>query len=669
MKPLKLSFTTRLIVLVSALSVGATLVSSALLTWTNYRATIQQAAEQGESIAHLLAKSARLARVLPAEVEEILAQHMVITGQLVAQFVDVAEKAGLSADDISRRLTKITESKVLDEFWITDEKGHAYIRKLGSPDFTFSPSGEQQPQAHEFWKLLSGESAIVVQQARKREIDQERFKYVGVSGVDKPRIVQVGYNARFIDMLDEHLGLQRTIDNLISTDEIDAIFVFNKEMDLIASPKSGTEPVTAAVLAPDEIPPIRSVIISGESRTLVESDKISVIAPIRSDDGATVGAALIRTPTAHIKMHLDFQLKVAAAIATSTAILGALMASWLARRQAAPLLTITKAARDVEARQFSPHELDEIEKRDDEVGQLGRVFKEVAQGFLDKERTLDALVKERTTALEERNTQLETLSTRLSKYLSPQIYGSLFKQSQFAAVAAKRKKLTIFFSDIVNFSEITEQAESEDITRILNEYLNEMARIALHHGATIDKYVGDAVMIFFGDPETRGVKEDAENCIAMAIDMQNMTRRLRHRWRTQGFDHPFEVRMGVNTGYCTVGDFGSDERMDYTIIGHQVNLAARLEQAAKPGAILISHETYSLVKDMVEVDEQQEIFVKGSSSAIRTYRVVDLQAAKTSVIEEEQPGLSLKVDFAATDREEAKRLLESVLERLQAPEH
>ena len=99
-----------------------------------------------------------------------------------------------------------------------------------------------------------------------------------------------------------------------------------------------------------------------------------------------------------------------------------------------------------------------------------------------------------------------------------------------------------------------------------------MSKIALEHGATIDKYVGDAIVIFFGDPETRGVEADALACVKMAIAMRERMRELEKIWRTSGIENPLKCRIGINTGYCTVGNFGSEDRMDYTIIGGSVNL-------------------------------------------------------------------------------------------------
>src|SRR5262245_5012084 len=182
-----------------------------------------------------------------------------------------------------------------------------------------------------------------------------------------------------------------------------------------------------------------------------------------------------------------------------------------------------------------------------------------------------------------KNRALETLSSKLSKYLSPQVYSSIFTGERSVEIASNRKKLTVFFSDIAEFTAITDKLEPEEITGLLNRYLTEMSKVALEYGATIDKYVGDAMLLFFGDPETKGAKQDAEACVRMAIAMQCRLRELQREWRDAGLQRLFHVRIAINTGYCTVGNFGSEDRMDYTIIGNEVNLASRLQSRAEPG--------------------------------------------------------------------------------------
>jgi adenylate cyclase len=276
-------------------------------------------------------------------------------------------------------------------------------------------------------------------------------------------------------------------------------------------------------------------------------------------------------------------------------------------------------------------------------------------------------IEEGSRRVAEQNSMLEALSAKLSKYLSPQLYKSIFSGAQDVAIASKRKKLTVFFSDIAGFTETTENLESEELTAVLNHYLTEMSAIALAHGATIDKYIGDAMLLFFGDPDTKGIKEDAKACVMMAIAMQRRMRELEHEWRDRGLERPFRIRMGISTGFCTVGNFGSQDRMDYTIIGNEVNLAARLQTSCEPGSILLAHETNALVSDLVLTEEQPPITVKGFAKPINTYKIVgtyDDLVEKGRVVLQERKGLRVLVDLTKQDKSEAITMLEEVLSQL-----
>jgi adenylate cyclase len=267
----------------------------------------------------------------------------------------------------------------------------------------------------------------------------------------------------------------------------------------------------------------------------------------------------------------------------------------------------------------------------------------------------------------QKNKELEALSTKLSKYLSPQIYNSIFTGAQNVEIASRRKKLTIFFSDVVNFTETTDKLESEELTNLLNHYLTEMSRIALEFGATIDKYIGDAIMAFFGDPESKGVKEDAIACVRMAIAMLRRMQELRSEWRELGAERPFQLRIGINTGYCTVGNFGSADRMDYTIIGNMVNMTARLQSHAEIDSILMGHETYSLVKGMVATAKHSPITVKGFAEPLNCYKVLGLYddlVREGQVIREEQEGFKFMLDLKKQDKQKAISTLEAILARL-----
>jgi class 3 adenylate cyclase len=208
------------------------------------------------------------------------------------------------------------------------------------------------------------------------------------------------------------------------------------------------------------------------------------------------------------------------------------------------------------------------------------------------------------------------------------------------------------------------------VTRLLNQYLSEMSRIALAHGATIDKYVGDAIVIFFGDPESRGIKEDAVACVRMAIAMRKKMTEMEAVRKDMGLEHPLRCRMGIDTGVCTVGNFGSDDRMDYAIIGGGVNLAARLETACPPNEILISYETHAHVKDRVLCEEHGHLEVKGIAYPVATYRVIDLHenlGEDNRAIRHKLPHFQLDVDvslMSVEQQREAAEVLRQAAERL-----
>ena len=194
--------------------------------------------------------------------------------------------------------------------------------------------------------------------------------------------------------------------------------------------------------------------------------------------------------------------------------------------------------------------------------------------------------------------------------------------------------------------------------------------VALEHGAIIDKYVGDAIMIFFGDPESRGVSEDALACVRMAIAIQKRMQELSAGWRGSGIEKPLACRIGIHTGYCTVVNFGSEDRMDYTMIGGAVNLASRLESEAPPGGFLISYGTYAHVKNEVLCEEMGSLRVRGIGHPVATFRVVDLHnnlRGANERVRAELPHLKLDVDpklMSADERREAAALLTETLNRL-----
>ena len=204
----------------------------------------------------------------------------------------------------------------------------------------------------------------------------------------------------------------------------------------------------------------------------------------------------------------------------------------------------------------------------------------------------------------------------------------------------------------------------DNAPRLLAGFLLITLSLAIYFTPT---YVGDAIMGFFGDPASRGSKEDAIACIKMSIAMQRRMRELQLKWLELGSEKPFKLRIGINTGFCTVGNFGSDDRMDYTIIGNEVNLAARLQSHAELGGILVAHETASLINDTILTEEQEAISAKGFAQPVRVYRVVgiyDELEKDGRIIREERDGFRLLIDLTKGDQAGAVAAVENALARL-----
>ncbi len=208
-----------------------------------------------------------------------------------------------------------------------------------------------------------------------------------------------------------------------------------------------------------------------------------------------------------------------------------------------------------------------------------------------------------------------------SQYLAPAVVDRLVDNPQLLKLGGERKVLTAFFSDVAGFSSIAEQLEAEELVDLLNMYLTDMTEIIIKYEGTVDKYEGDAIIAFFGAPLSF---EDhaARTCLA-AIDMQKRLAELREKWKRDG-KHQLFMRIGMNTGQVVVGNMGSINRMDYTMMGDSVNLAARLEGVNKQyqTSTMISQFTYEMAKNDIEARELDSIRVVGKKEPIKIYELL-----------------------------------------------
>ncbi|HEY7478579.1 MAG TPA: adenylate/guanylate cyclase domain-containing protein [Actinomycetota bacterium] len=213
--------------------------------------------------------------------------------------------------------------------------------------------------------------------------------------------------------------------------------------------------------------------------------------------------------------------------------------------------------------------------------------------------------------------ELERVS-RLKRYLSPSVAESIVTGERDVSLAPRRKFLTTFFSDIRGFTQIAERMEPDELVEQMNAYLTEMTEIVFRNGGTLDKIVGDALMVFFGDPIPQ--QDHAARAVRMAFEMRERLEKLDGEWANR-FKEPFRMGYGISTGWVTVGDIGSPTRIDYTVLGNEVNLASRLADHAEAGQILVTEATLEEVADLVVATPLEAISLHGVSRVVHVYAV------------------------------------------------
>jgi len=218
--------------------------------------------------------------------------------------------------------------------------------------------------------------------------------------------------------------------------------------------------------------------------------------------------------------------------------------------------------------------------------------------------------------------QRSFITSAFGQYLSPDVIEALVENPEKLSLGGERREMTAFFSDVQGFSTISESLTPDELVNLLNKYLTAMCDIISEHNGTIDKFEGDAIIAFWGAPLHQ--PDHAKLCCYACIDMQKKLEVLREEWMKEGMPRIL-VRMGVNSGPMVVGNMGSQSRMDYTIMGDSVNLAARLEGANKfyKNFSMISEFTYKQAADFVDVRELDTIRVVGKNEPINVYDLVD----------------------------------------------
>ncbi len=217
--------------------------------------------------------------------------------------------------------------------------------------------------------------------------------------------------------------------------------------------------------------------------------------------------------------------------------------------------------------------------------------------------------------------RLERAHVLIRRYVPEQVADAVLSGTPEVIDRHERRKLTVFFSDLVGFTDMSDELEPEDLATVLHEYFTEMSAIARRHDGTVDDLIGDAILVFFGAPDRTDDRDQALRAVRMAVEMQQAMGSLNERWAAAGIPETLVVRMGINTGVATVGNFGSADRTKYTALGKQVNVAARIQSKCEPGKVLIGHATWLLVRDEIDCTAKGELELKGLRKPMPAYEV------------------------------------------------
>lgn len=411
----QLSLKARIIMLM----VGVALISTIVSLWAAQRnaelAIWEQVNKDGELVGTIIAETIAMSREIPDKLEESLERDMTSTARLMAEYVALAERAGVSRRDLQQVLDSLAANLGIAEIWITDSTGKVVISVPKDTPFTFSPEPDKQPQASEFWPLLTGQAQVVAQLTQRRDLDGAFFKYVGVTGVDRPRIVQLGIKREQVEEVRSRLSIARLNDALVRSGVlVKPLLVVDgqlKPIDQLITPESARAGVEVDRIAP-HIDLLKQALSSGTILSRMEA-KAAVIyspygSPYGSQDGSFQGAFVAAFPRYALDHLLAQQRKtiliIGAVVFAAASALGWFVSTRLTRR----LAVISRAARELQEGRFDRlQELQRFAGQRDEIGRLGQVVHKMGHEVRNRQTILESEVRKRT---EELATQNEALA-------------------------------------------------------------------------------------------------------------------------------------------------------------------------------------------------------------------------------------------------------------------
>ncbi len=401
---------------------------------------------------------------------------------------------------------------------------------------------------------------------------------------------------------DETYALQTLVNKVEANERIHGAGIFDLDGLLVAH--AGLLPARDRLQFDTPYQELRMAVPDKNNRPQVELLAVH-IEPVRFR-GVTAGYAVASYSQAAISRTHHNSLAWVAGITACLFMAISAMIYYLSRRITLPIRELIKTSERIRTGQFQPIST----RRHDEFGQLINAMNDMGHELNRKSR-------------------LETL---MDQMLTKGVADEVIEQMETLSEGGQQVQASVLFADIVGFTHISEQLSPREVSELLNEYFNHLEACAKAYFGTIDKYIGDCAMVVFGAP-----KDDPQHefhAVACAVLMQKLMTRLNTMRREEG-KFAVELRIGINSGQMLAGLMGSNNRLEYTVVGDAVNLASRLSNEANAAQIIVEESLYQRVSESrtLKVEPEREIRIRGKKDPVRIYNVVDIEQINPFVME------------------------------------
>jgi class 3 adenylate cyclase len=545
---------------------------------------MNQSEMNGTLLSAILSQNIALAEHIPNEVEKAIGEQMLAQATIAAELVGTLNNQQIDA--IFSKALKPIKS----ELNFTDKDGnHVFKTPLTAPDLIFGEDKAKHGYMSEFWPLLKGEVEFINQEEHTRVIDGEPFKYVAVKGKDQPRIVQIGTNVRWIESLRQRVGFENIVHSIIKSGTVNAIWVLDRKTNILAFESITTKFISST---PSEynLDLVEKVLKNNTPQVQYEKNEINIIRPINNQEGKLIGATIVQLPMDRMYEELKEQIKISILIAIAALGLGSAFTYWYAKKISNPIRNLALEAKKIQKLELDDTNLDDV--KIEEVDYLNQSISAMKSSLL-----------------------------LFARYVPRELVFNLMQSEKEIKLGGTARKVTIFFSDIAGFTSVSEKMTAEDLMLHLSEYFQFLTSIIISQKGTIDKFIGDAIMAFWGAPLDD--KNHAMHACRAALLCQKSITNLNKRWSKEG-KPLLKTRIGLNTGEVVIGNVGSLDRMNYTAIGDDVNLASRLEGVNKTYGtqIIISESVKNEINGAFVTRMIDIVAVKGKEKGVKIYELV-----------------------------------------------